>query len=364
MKLQFLNFLQCPDCRNSLELSIFREEDFLCKEIIEGILRCQNCKKSFPIIEGIPRFVPNASSIFPEFFKKHPQVLKEIGEEKDFEKVHGETQRKFGMEWLKYPGSLPEDQKIFLEETQIPEDEWKGKWVLDAGCGMGRYARVAHHLGAEVVALDLGPALIRLWDLAKQSKRLHLVQGNLLQIPLKFKSFDIVYSLGVVHHTPSAEQSVKNLGELVKPQGQMTIWVYGTNGTYKNFKTNPLRHDRQGLNKMIFLVWLIVSVREFISNSLRSFTIHIPQNLLYALCYPLALIGKIPLIQYLTFSVHPLWRVRLQENFDWLSPPYPSHHTKEELCQWFEKNGFKVFKILPHGFVPKPGVLGIKETHG
>ncbi|MBI2118687.1 MAG: methyltransferase domain-containing protein [Elusimicrobia bacterium] len=364
MKHNFLNFLHCPDCRNSLELSIFREEDFLCKEIIEGILRCQNCKKSFPIIEGIPRFVPNASSIFPEFFKKYPQLLKEIGEEKDFEKVHGETQRKFGMEWLKYPGSLPEDQKIFLEETQISEDEWKGKWVLDAGCGMGRYTRVAHHLGAEVVALDLGPALIRLWDLAVKSKRLHLVQGNLLSIPLKPKKFDIVYSLGVVHHTPSAEQSVKNLSECVKPQGQMTIWVYGTNGTYKNFKTNPLRQDRQGLRKMIFLVWLIVSIREFISNSLRSFTIHIPQNLLYALCYPLALIGKIPLIQYLTFSVHPLWRVRLQENFDWLSPPYQSHHTKEELCQWFEKNGFKVLRILPHGFVPKPGVLGIKETHG
>jgi hypothetical protein len=73
-------------------------------------------------------------------------------------------------------------------------------------------------------------------------------------------------------------------------------------------------------------------------------------------------LGAVPLIKYLTFSVHPLFEVRVQENFDWLSPPYQSHHTKEELARWFESCGFTVDKILPHGFVPKPGIVGRKKN--
>ena len=74
-----------------------------------------------------------------------------------------------------------------------------------------------------------------------------------------------------------------------------------------------------------------------------------------------AALGRVPLVKYFTFSVHPDFRVRLIENFDWLSPPYQYHHTKEELCGWFERAGFTVMKVLPHGLIPKPGVLGLKK---
>ena len=138
----------------------------------------------------------------------------------------------------------------------------------------------------------------------------------------------------------------------------MSVWVYGAPGSFNYFKTNPLRADRQGLKEHIFLVWLVVVIREKISDTLRLLTVRCPHWLVYAISYPLAWIGKIPLIKYLTFSVHPLWRVRVQENFDWLSPPYQSHHTKEELIGWFEENGFDVLKVLPHGFVPQARRFG------
>ena len=66
---------------------------------------------------------------------------------------------------------------------------------------MGRYSRVAHALGASVVALDLSPAVARLADLAENSDRMHLVQGNLMAPPFRKETFDIVYSVGVIQHT-------------------------------------------------------------------------------------------------------------------------------------------------------------------
>jgi hypothetical protein len=80
--------------------------------------------------------------------------------------------------------------------------------------------------------------------------------------------------------------------------------------------------------------------------------------LLYLLCYPLAALGKIPLLKYLTASVHTDWRVRLQENFDWFSPRYQSHHTKEEVLGWFSEVKLDDITLLKHGIVPKVGMRG------
>jgi hypothetical protein len=102
----------------------------------------------------------------------------------------------------------------------------------------------------------------------------------------------------------------------------------------------------------------VVGARHLISDCLRFFTTRLSLALAYLLCFPLAALGALPLVKYLTFSVHPSFRVRLIENFDWLSPPFQFHHTKEELSAWYEESGFDVIKVLPHGLVPKPGILG------
>lgn len=357
MRQSLLDILICPACGSSLGLSILLEKS---GQIEDGLLACKKCGKIYPIIEGIPRFVPNAFAQHPGFLERYPEVKSSLGDD-EFSKTHGSTQERFSYEWMRYPGSLPEDRPVFLDETQIPAEDWKGKRIMDAGCGMGRYSRVAHEFGAEVVAIDLGTALIRLKDLAAQSERMHIVQGNLMSPPIRPESFDIVYSLGVIHHTPSARETLNKLATLVKRGGLMSIWVYGTNGPYETFKTNPLKSSRAFLDKLRPLVWLIGNIREFLSDSLRLLTVRLPHTLVYGISYPLAALGKVPGIKFLTFSVHPLWRVRVQENFDWLSPPYQSHHTKEQLSGWFEANGFQVLRILPHGFVPKPGVLGKKK---
>ena len=106
---------------------------------------------------------------------------------------------------------------------------------------------------------------------------------------------------------------------------------------------------------------MIVSAREFLSNAVRLVTTRMYLPLLYLLCYPLAALGKVPLLKYLTASVHRNWRVRLQENFDWFSPQYQSHHTKEEVLGWFNEVKLDEIAILRHGFIPKVGLRGKRK---
>ena len=342
MKLHLLPLLACPSsaadpvCGGALEFSALDAEPRAHEEIETGMLRCRVCGREYPIVDAIPRLTPASTG--------DDRVAR--------------TRVSFGFEWHRYPGALPEDQALFLEETQIPAAEWEGRTVLDAGCGMGRYARVALSLGAEVVAFDLSESLTRLVPDALENPKLHIVQGDLLRPPLKRGAFDIVYSQGVIHHTADTRGAFDRIAELVKRDGRLSVWVYGSPGSYASFSTNPLRSARTWLKSALPAAWVIAWIRLILSDLLRVFTTRMPVPLLYLLCFPLTVLGMFPLVKYLTFSVHPKFRVRLIENFDWLAPPFQTKHTKEEVREWFVQAGYEVLSHLPHGFIPKVGLLG------
>lgn len=339
MRLSLLPYLASPCCRASLKFSgVDRLPQSDAADVEEGALACLSCKREYPIIGGVPALTAGA---------RESKVIK--------------TRDSFAWEWSRYPGSLPEDESVFLEETQLSREQFKGKLILDAGCGMGRYSVVALSLGAEVIALDLSQSLRRLAAAAKEYPKLHVVQGDLLAPPLKAGLFDVVYSQGVLHHTSDTRAAFRAVAPLVKPGGLLSVWLYGKAGSYEQFKTNPLRDDRGVLRRHRKLAWLIVGARHCVSDLVRFFTTRLPLRLTYALCWPLAALGAVPALKFLTFSVHRDFMVRVIENFDWISPPFQYHHTKEELGRWFEEAGFTILKVLPHGLVPKPGILGRKN---
>ncbi len=338
MKLSLLRWLLSPCCRAELRFASLESLPKPGVELEEGALACSACGGEYPIVAGVPRLAGT-----PE----DARVTK--------------TRDSFAWEWKRYPGSLEEDERIFLEESQLAPADFKDKLVLDAGCGMGRYSLVALSFGAEVVAMDLSDSLLRLAEQAARWPKLHVVQGDLLRPPLKKELFDVVYSHGVLHHTSDTRAAFHEVAALVKPSGRLNVWLYGKAGRFEEFATNPLREDRGWVKENRRLAWLIVGVRHLVSDLVRLLTTRLPVPVTYALCYPLTLLGAIPGLKYLTFSVHPDFRVRLIENFDWVSPPFQHHHTKEELAAWFREAGFEPLKVLPHGLVPKPGILGKKR---
>ena len=339
MKADAIARLASPCCGEPMRFSRLLQMPGDVTELEAGSLACSACRREYPIVSGVPRLLPQGRS----------------------DARVAATSASFAWEWSRYPGAMAEDERIFLEECQLPASALKDKLVLDAGCGMGRYALVALGLGAEVVALDLSESLARLIPAARENTRLQVVQGDLLQPPFRKGTFDIVYSHGVLHHTSDTRQAFLAVAALVKPEGLLSVWVYGKAGRWRDFATNPLRPGRDWVGRHRRLAWCVVGIRQLFSDSLRLFTVHLPLALTYLLCYPLAVLGAVPLLKYLTFSVHPRFKVRLIENFDWLSPPFQFHHTKEELAEWFEEAGFDVLQVLPHGLVPKPGILGRKR---
>ncbi|MCX8044068.1 MAG: class I SAM-dependent methyltransferase, partial [Desulfobacterota bacterium] len=274
-------------------------------------------------------------------------------------------QRRFAFEWKRYPEYLEEEERhVFLEETQIKPELFQNRLTLDAGCGMGRFTRIAAALGAEVVGIDASDSVFRAARITMQFDRAHMVQADIMRLPFRDNGFDIIYSLGVLHHTPDTRAAFSALVKKLKTGGLCSIWVYGTAGRYCNFRTNPLKPERARYltTELLFrLYWLGVLLREHVSRLLRRLTVHIPHPILYAACYILGLVGAVPFLKYFTFSVHSNMKVRVLENFDWLAPPFQHHHTKEEVLAWFCEEGLTPVAILPHGFIPKVGIVGEKR---
>jgi SAM-dependent methyltransferase len=340
VKLSLLSLLACPVCGADLKFAALERDPRRVEDVENGALACTRCRLQYPIRDGIPRLRP-------------PEAVPADA---------SKTRESFGWEWLRYPGSREIDKPTFLEETMIPPEAFAGKLVLDAGCGMGRYSAVALGLGAEVVAVDMSDSLIRVAALAREQPKLHAVEADLLRPPFKKEIFDLAYSQGVLHHTSDTRAAFKAVAALVKPGGLLSVWLYGKAGRFADFATNPIRPEREWIVAHRRLAWWVVLLRHIFSDFVRVFTTRLPVPVAYALCYPLTVLGAVPGLKYLTFSVDPDFQARLIENFDWVSPPYQWHHTKEELAAWYAEEGFTVLRILPHGLVPKPGALGKKRA--
>ena len=128
--------------------------------------------------------------------------------------------------------------RILVDELLCIDRWWfPGKRVLDAGCGLGRWAIGFLRLGCHVLAVDASPsALLALKeharDLAPEAVaegRLETEQVDLLQPPaaLKARRFDLVFSFGVLHHTGDTRRALANVAALVDDEGVLFLYLYG-----------------------------------------------------------------------------------------------------------------------------------------
>jgi 2-polyprenyl-3-methyl-5-hydroxy-6-metoxy-1,4-benzoquinol methylase len=128
-----------------------------------------------------------------------------------------------------------EARKYFVE-AHIPGfaafDRWKGKKVLEIGCGIGTDTiNFARH-GAHVTAVDLTEKSL---EVARQrarvfglEDRIRFIQANAedLSSYVPVEAYDLVYSFGVIHHTPHPERVTEQIKKYVKPDTSIRIMVY------------------------------------------------------------------------------------------------------------------------------------------
>ncbi len=377
MKYVLLDLLICPQCEGRFELQVFKKtnkplknigSNIRCKnycnlnninlseknfneinctscyqqEINEGVLRCK-CGKIYPIINSIPRILPNALASFPHFIEKYREFLQPFNiskkELEDFKTKFGQTQKAFELQWEKFGksnkiyGRTKEQQKqYFFNEFSAPEvmpEYFKDKLVVEGGCGHGTFIEIMAELGAEAIGLDLGMGVEIAYKRCEHLPTAHIIQTNIMNPPIKKGCFDYVFSTGVIHHTPDTMGAFHSLAGLVKSGGYYAIWVYPKESW----------------------VW------EITCKSIRYITTRLPPGFLYYLCYiPVPLLSVIPAYSGTNLKQNS-WRECVQCVYDWFSPKYQSHHTYNEIIEWFEKEQFESIKKMP---LPV-GVTGIRK---
>lgn len=281
----------CPDCGVPL--------------VVNDSIQCPKCRKDFPVVRGVPRFVDSEHYV-----------------------------SNFGFQWNKhkrtqYDSDTSKRSEEFLRNSLgLTPEIVKNKSVLDAGCGSGRFSEVINRWGGRVTALDLSSAV----EACKENlgaSGVNVAQGDILHPPFGPETFDVIFSAGVLHHTPDAAGAFHSLVPLLKPGGYIAVWLYHaySDGT----------------------------VREQLYRFYRRLSWRLPPRVLYALCYlaiPWYYLGRVPLVRSITgrlwhISEDPSWRWRVLDTYDWYSPKYQSHHTYWEIWQWFEQNGLTDIRIFP-----------------
>jgi SAM-dependent methyltransferase len=241
------------------------------------------------------------------------------------------TKAAYALQWNRYRILRPEeDRATFAARAGVAASELAGRTVLDAGCGMGRYLRVAAE-GAPrlLIGMDLSWATRAARELTGGLEGVASVRGDLLRPPLEVGAFDFIYSLGVLDHTPDPRAAFLTLAGLLKPGGRIAVWVYP--------KEKP--------------------AVEAMMNAQRAVSSRLPLPVLIALSRALAPIGGLKrrlmasrhraieragvALHYLTIgvSMHPDPEVRVCDTLDWYAPRFVSRHTTGEVAGWFEAAG-------------------------
>ncbi len=206
---------------------------------------------------------------------------------------------------------------------------------------MGRWLHFARKAGAEMVGMDVSPAI----DVAaaREGDGAEFVQADLRWPPFPPGSFDLVYSLGVLHHLEETLAGVRALAKLVRPGGELRLYVYRTLEDEPWWKralfaaVTGLRHvtTRLPYPSVHAVSWIVAAV--------ASFLFLWPRRLLRRWAWGDQLTRHLPLVHYTDVP----FRMVVSEQFDRLVAPIEGRFSRQDVEAWLRDVGFEVVAILP-----------------
>ena len=110
--------------------------------------------------------------------------------------------------------------------------KWKGKRVLEVGCGLGTASFCFAEAGAEMTSVDLSSKSL---EIAEQGARalglgdritFAVADAEHIAETLPHAHYDLIYSFGVIHHTPHPDAALAQIRKLVKLGGTLKVMVY------------------------------------------------------------------------------------------------------------------------------------------
>ena len=318
MKPSVVPFLACIHCKGNLNLAETESTPSPGpegREIISGTLTCLSCTKQYSIRRGIPRMIDEDLSSATDL----------------------NTGDRFGDAWKEFPRlDYGYNQQFFDWIYPVDSDYFKGKVVLEAGCGKGRHAKIAVESQSQMVfAIDIGDAIEVAFQNVGHLPNLHLIQADIRQLPFK-KIFDFAFSVGVLHHMDDPQAGFTSLVNCLKDDGSVSIWVYGKENNW-------------------WITNLVSPLREAFSSKLDTTSLKILSTTLSIIVY---LTAKLFVLPYANIRKTANWLPELfyesylsyigrfdfteinHITFDHLIAPVAFYIPKHEVLDWFQSVGF------------------------
>jgi ubiquinone/menaquinone biosynthesis C-methylase UbiE len=141
-------------------------------------------------------------------------------------------------------------------EWHIPEvvhfEQWHAMDVLEVGCGLGTDAAKFARGGARYTGVDLTERSIKLarQRFGQEGLAGHFQIADAEQLPFPDASFDLVYSHGVLHHTPDIEAAIGEIRRVLRPGGRAMVMLYHRRSF--NYYVNIMLLRRAGIRLLAF----------------------------------------------------------------------------------------------------------------
>lgn len=229
------------------------------------------------------------------------------------------TKASFDFQWAEIPGGAamldsPDFRAhattLVTEFTRLPPEWFRGKCVIDVGCGNGRFSWALCALGADVLSLDQSEHGLRQTAEACRAFPSHRTMRVDLLKPLPIdETADLVWSFGVLHHTGDTYGAFRHVVPLVRPGGYLYVMIYG----------EPRRHVADDF----------FEINEYERWRHRTMNMTLPEKLA-------AIRQGMDTGQFRTSG-----EAAVNGYFDAISPPINDLHAFEEIESWLVDAGFR-----------------------
>ncbi len=319
MRPSLIQRLACPDCQGllSCQATAVADDD----DVVTGELRCQDCQQVYPVARGIPRFVPS----------------------ENYASSFGYQWNRFRQEQIDSFSGTRQSERRLRSETGW-EPEWlEGKWVLDAGCGAGRFLEVASRTEeCECVGIDISEAIDAAKDTLAGRPNVHLVQASIFSLPFRPGSFDGVYCIGVIQHTPDPPRAIRSLADVVRAGGRIAVTIY----------------ERHRVTMLYSKYWLRPLTRRLSPERLLGAikTLMPPLFALTEVLFRIPLLKRvfrfvIPVANYVDasdLSVRQRYQWAILDTFDMLAPAYDIPQRESDVVEILTERGVRDVRRLPN----------------
>jgi len=216
----------------------------------------------------------------------------------------------------------------------LPAGFFRGKSVLDLGCGNGRLAQFIIPDAREYVGIDLSDSILAFEVPVNEAEKVRLIRGSIEDLPLFDRSADVIVCWGALHHVADPQAAIREIKRVVKPNGAILLYVYPDTFAPRENLNRLLKHiGPEAFYE--FCVWLSSSIRRW-GEIDRSLAEEIAESLSVSL------------------KLHPKWEIF--QIFDGLGPAY--HHLLEKEVAAAFRQYWKVVSPQRGCFVISSGDAG------